>query len=127
MLTAKNYQAFCAELVAAVADLEKKYEVKIRTLGAKSDQAGIITMKVQVSPKVAGVVLDPSIESFKINAWRYGLKPENLNQEFKVGVTKYTVYGLKTSNHKFPILAKSLNDGKIYKFPQNTVKTALAA
>ena len=72
-----------------------------------------------------GNAVTKEAESFTMLASSYGLKPEDLHKEFKNGGDTYQIVGLKYRARKFPIQAKRLSDGTVYKFPADTVRFAL--
>ena len=72
-----------------------------------------------------GNAVTKEAESFTMLASSYGLKPEDLHKEFKNGGDTYQIVGLKYRARKFPIQAKRLSDGVVYKFPADTVRFAL--
>ena len=72
-----------------------------------------------------GNAVTKEAESFTMLASSYGLKPEDLHKEFKNGGETFQIVGLKYRARKFPIQAKRLSDGVVYKFPADTVRFAL--
>ena len=57
--------------------------------------------------------------------YSYGLKAENYNSEFVSNNDVFVVIGIKPRNRKYPIIAERKNDGKLFKFPAESVKIAL--
>lgn len=115
-----------AELDKLLEPFGKQFGISIRT-GSGSYTDKTFTLKVEMATvDVDGNVQTKEAESFKLNAFMYGLKPEHLNQTFKSwqGET-FEIIGLTPRSHKHPILAKNVDDGKTYKFSAEHVKTLL--
>ena len=72
-----------------------------------------------------GEVLDTAAEAFKRNATFFELKPEDLYKIFKCDGSQYKIVGMKPGNRKYPILAKSIDNNKTYKFSADTIKMLL--
>lgn len=73
-----------------------------------------------------GEVVMPEAQDFKRHAVLFGLKPEDLGCEFTAPSGKrFRIAGAKPRNRKYPILAKCVVTGKIYKFPEDVVVQAL--
>lgn len=68
-----------------------------------------------------GEVHDIDAETFKKDADLFGFKPEDLGASFSMQGDTFKITGLKPSRRKFPILAKRVSDGKVYKFPARMV------
>lgn len=85
-----------------------------------------ITFKVEVAAiGEDGEVQSREAENFKLYAYRYGLKPEDLGKTFQYGRREYTIVGCSPRSYRFPILVKR-EDGVTVKVPGDTVKFALA-
>ena len=69
-----------------------------------------------------GEVFDKYAEDFKTYAKLFDLEPEHLGKEFYANRDRYVITGLNMRAKKFPVLAKSLNSGKTYKFAADIVK-----
>ena len=65
------------------------------------------------------------INLFKNNAKLYGFEPEDMNRQFIYRGKAYTISGLNPKNRKYSIIAKSVVNGKAYKFPCEIVLKAL--
>ena len=75
------------------------------------------SIKVDVCDVVDGVAQTTEARDFAAHAHYWGLKPEHLGAEFEADLGKrFKLIGLKPRSPKFPLLAKSLADGKVYKF-----------
>lgn len=124
-ITKANFRQFSTDLEAALAELGEKYGVKITAGSAKANGTNM-EMKINCSE----IASDGSIETkeaadFKLYAGIFGLSVDDLNKEIIYGGKRYQITGAKPRSHKFPILAKNLGDGKIYKLPTEGVKKAL--
>jgi len=54
-------------------------------------------------------------------------KPEWLGENFCTGNGEFQLIGMKTRGRKFPFIAKSLSDGKTYKFTAESIKFGFKA
>jgi len=55
----------------------------------------------------------------------YGLSPSDKGKVFYMSGTPYELTGIKPANRKYPIIAKRVTDGRIFKFPVITISYAL--
>jgi hypothetical protein len=118
--------ALRADLDAAVRQVGERHGLKIQT-GRATFSAECATFKVEVATiGQSGTVQTKEASAFKQLAQAYGLKAEHLGASFDQGGKTYTITGLKTKAHAYPILAKG-QDGKTYKFPVEMVRRALNA
>jgi hypothetical protein len=74
-----------------------------------------------------GEVVTAEARDFERCAVLFGLKAEDLGREFSSRGKRFKICGAKPANRKYPILAKCLSTGKVYKFPEDQVVRALAA
>jgi hypothetical protein len=74
-----------------------------------------------------GEVVDEAAASFKRLAHRFGLKPTDLGREFAMKGKQFVVTGLMPRSHRYPILARSTRDGKVWKLSAADVLEALGA
>jgi hypothetical protein len=108
------------ELETALADVAARYGVKI-SLGNCTFSSGAATFKLNIATKTeSGDVMTPDAEMFKLSAYQFGLKPENLFAEFTYGGERYKLTGLKPRS-RFPIIAQRLSNGKSFKLPIESV------
>jgi len=63
--------------------------------------------------------------AFERDAFVFGFEPSDLGREFAINGSHYAIAGLKPRSPRFPIIARDVSTGKLYKFPANTVKFAL--
>ncbi len=74
-----------------------------------------------------GTILSRKAQAFIDEAWRYGLKKEDLGREFIDCGKSYRITGLNTKARKMPITAECVVGGNgNYKFPADRVKRLLA-
>ena len=111
------------ELEKILEPFGKKFGIDVKT-GSGSFSETSFTLKVEMATISAdGKVQNKEAEAFKTNAFVYGLKPEHLNTTFKTWTgEKFEIVGLATRSRKYPILAKNLDNGKVFKFPAEQVK-----
>ena len=84
------------------------------------------TFKVELGVKAPdGEVVTRERSAFLEMATLFGLTPEDLGRTFTTRGKSYKVMGLKPGSPKFPIIASG-PDGRTWKFPEETVKRALA-
>lgn len=50
------------------------------------------------------------------HCYNYGLTPESFGKKFTSNGNLFEICGCKPNNHKYPIIAKNLGNGKQYKF-----------
>ena len=111
--------------------VEKALRPVAEEFGLTLTMRGGSFMATNYSPKIefavqgeGGIVMGKEAESFKVNAFIYGLAPTDLGKSFTYGGQSYTITGL--GKGKSPILAKRVTNGKTYKFPPDVVKALLA-
>ena len=110
-------RAIAAEVPVALTDLCRKQGVAIRYDGGSIGQ-GTCILKFEFSEvDSTGRAQTVDVENFRICAHRFGLKPEDLGRKFTFRGHEYEVTGLRPAADKYPVLAKRLADGKVYKFP----------
>jgi hypothetical protein len=120
-----------AELELALAAVGEKHGIKIN-VGNASFTSSNVTFKVEAAIiGEGGVVINKEAAAFKALAVSYGLLPDDLGKTFTTyaygGGSKaptYEIIGAAPRSFKFPILGKRA-DGKIFKFPPNTVIVGL--
>ena len=114
-------------LDGALDDIQEGLQVKLGNARYERGTIYPITFKFEVSAtNDEGIVETPEASSFKRNAVRYGLSPDDLGKTFKTWRgEEYTITGLNTRRRKYPISAVDKN-GKSWKFPAEQVKDALS-
>lgn len=74
----------------------------------------------------AGIVETPERLAFIKYAFRYGLTPGNIDDNFVNNGTEYRITGLKTRRPKYPISGVRVSDGKPFKFTEFQVQRGLS-
>ncbi len=115
--------------------IEEELEDLGKTLGVKFDVGNCSfsydTCKFQLKMGIVnsdGAVATVEASDFKLRAFRYGLKPEDLGRTFVTSLgTAYEIIGAKPRSPKYPIIGKDPLTGKTYKFPAKVVSRGLIA
>jgi hypothetical protein len=91
------------------------------TVGRATYSLNNAVFKVEAADIVGGKFVTKEVEAFNMLATGYGLQKEDLGKKFMFQGTQYEVCGLKPST-EFPILAKRLHDGKVFKFQAGDIR-----
>lgn len=84
------------------------------------------TLKIEFATvSESGEVNTREASDFKALAKVYGLEPTDLGRTFTSGGVTYTITGLKSRSHRYPVLVKR-NDGRTFKFPADRVRFELS-
>ena len=104
-----------------------------RELGLQFNIGGISFSPTNANIKVTAAVIGESGQAqtkerqeFERWAKLYNMEPEWLDRTIKVYGETYTIKGFKPRCSKFPVLVMRA-DGKMFKFPIETVKVAMKA
>lgn len=120
--TAKSMRDFLANFLG---EFEKEFNVKV-SVGSISYGKHSCKIPLEVSEVGKdGTVHDKYAESYKRNAFAYGLDPAWLNTEFVTATGTYTITGLNTRARKFPVMATNKDTGDKYKFDTKSVLFAM--
>ncbi len=84
-----------------------------------------VRFKLECTPKVAGQVVDRHEQEFKALAGQYFLKGEDYGQTFTRGGRVFKICGLAPKASRYPILAKRMDTGGVFKFEAAVVARAL--
>ena len=119
----------CLILGAAISDalqtVANEFGVSIKRKGGSYSSTNL-TIKLEAAViGVNGVVLSKEVENFQRYCKSYNLEPTDLGETVYIDGIRYKISGLSPRSRKFPVLAKSLKNGKTYKFPERTVRKAL--
>ncbi len=60
---------------------------------------------------------------FESTAVLYGLKPEDLGRQFQHCGQTFEICGINARSRRFPIEARRLEDGKVYRFQPSAVRS----
>jgi hypothetical protein len=96
--------------------------IKFSTIEFTTKMRCVITNNVGGLPSVQ---LQAEQVVFNEYCHRYNLQLTDFGAKFNFGSDKYEICGIKRSSHKYPILVKNLNTGKLFKFQENIVRSAL--
>ena len=110
-------EKFRSEFKDAVSELEKKHGISI-SLGRISYDSSRFSTKMEViesQPDEDGNIVSGEQARFNANCKYLGLTPSHYGVEFMHGSTKFKLIGIKPRNRKYPIIAKSVKTGTIYK------------
>ena len=117
----------CEEALKAVADRHGLKLVR-KSCSYLGNECPVAFKLQTVVTDVSGEVVTSEAQDFKRCAVLFGLKPEDLGREFVSPQGKrFKICGAKPRNRKYPILAKCVTTGRVYKFPEDQVVRALAA
>ncbi|SDQ28665.1 hypothetical protein [Pseudovibrio sp. Tun.PSC04-5.I4] len=83
-----------------------------------------MVLRVKV-PVAEGQDEDLDKELFELLCSRYGLKKENYGEIFSDGEERFRIAGLDTRRPKYPISAKRISDGRLFKFSPEQVRVLL--
>lgn len=125
-LTRSNLRDMERDINEALKPIAEKYGV-VMNAGGGSFEPTNARLHLSIATKgKGGSVNTREAEDFKRNAFRYGLKPEDLGREFTEGGHTYKIVGCKPKSYQYPILC--VRDGsKTYKMPADRVARGLAA
>lgn len=121
-LTEAVYAVLRVELGAAAHEFG---ELTIKQAGGGRYDANSLTLKIEFREKAkhdSGVEMTREAEDFIRDAHFYGLKAEDLGRVVdSPRLGKIQIVGLKTRARKFPIIAKQVATGKMYKIGEDSV------
>lgn len=109
---------------AALAEVGRKHGVNFSYAGGRfSDTCA--TLKFEAADMTAsGEILSKSAQAWKRQCKTFGFEESDLGRTFRIGRSEYTIRGLTTRRHKFPIDA-TRKDGKAFKMTAKQVLVAL--
>jgi hypothetical protein len=122
---AVTLNALRVELNQALAGISEKYGITVEA-GRASYNGPNATFKVELSTvKDDGVVMTREATAFLQYAKLLGLQATDLGREFEVGGKRYKIRGYNPRKSRYPFLAESVIDGKIYGFGEDLIKAKL--
>ena len=106
----------------ALKEVEEEYGLTIR-VGNISYSLNEANVKVKVS-------VGTDTTQIARNEWdrgcrRFSLTPEMFGKEFYYMAGLYKIVGIKTRSRKYPVLAQSMRNGKVFKMSDYVVRNAL--
>lgn len=113
------FESFRADVIDALKDIATKYNVDIKTGGIKYGDISF-TMNLNVTEKVNGAE-DAGEASWSYYCRAYGFSREDYGKTFKDKGITYTICGIDDSARKYPILAKSHKNNKIFGFTSQII------
>jgi hypothetical protein len=115
------------DMTVAVQDVAKKHGVVIKfKSGTFSLTNATVKFTVDVIDAEKGVANSQERKDYQRLAAFHGLSPDWLDQAFTVSGAVYTVIGLRPRSYKFPVIVRRISNGKLFKFPISTVKSAFS-
>lgn len=114
-----------SEMSMLCSEIAKRHGLKILPRGGRLTDGGVI-LKFELAPIGAnGETMTQFVTAFKKLAPMYGLKAGDLNRKVVINGRQYTISGLRTSAHRYPVLAVEKTSGKTFKFPAQDIRKAL--
>jgi hypothetical protein len=125
-LNVPELQLLRKDIEAALASVAAKHNISLRTGKCKFSSANA-EMKLEIAVlDQSGVAETKELAALKLAASMTGVSDEVLFKEFKsFSGTTYVLCGYCPRKPKYPFLAKSKDDGKIYGLTRPTVLVGL--
>ncbi len=126
-ITDKNeLRALRLAINSALVEVGRSFQVKLEA-GSCSFTQHNATFKLEAAVIASnGQVFDQAADDFAQYCGLFGMAPTDLGRTISVHGTVYTITGLASKSHRFPVLATRA-DGKRFKLPQAAVVAALKA
>lgn len=126
--TRANVRTLMDEVQEALGPIAEKHGLVLDRKGKTfyNDRVPVMFQMLVRVEDADGKVLDSKAQEFKAAASLVGLKADDLGKTFIIRGTSYEVEGLNLRARKFPVLAKSMQNGKTYKFQADTVARSIA-
>lgn len=107
---------------AALQEVAERFGLTVQFKGGRYDPT-VGTYKPKIEFHAAG----SARKSFEEKAWQVGLKPDDFEKTFASRGEFFQIVGINTRAHRFPIIASKVGQpDRRFKFPEETVRTALA-
>lgn len=108
------------DIQSALDAVAKRYGVQIKVGNSRFSNTNCTT-KIDISTvNEGGTVMTKEATDFNRFAANFGIT-KKLGDTFDFRYDRYEITGLKPRSSKYPVLAKSLSNGKIFKFPANVI------
>lgn len=121
-------RALSARIEAALKPLGEELGVSLRVGKAKYSNASFGSIAVDVSAVGAdGTAETRDARVYRELAHLYELDPNALGSRVMVFGKEYEIVGLKPRSSLFPVLARLVSSGKLFKLPADAVKSALSS
>jgi hypothetical protein len=119
-----NLRLLRGDVQSALATIAKKYGIDLR-LGTGRFSSENVTFKLEGSVIRAEGVVTREAAEFRQYADLLGLEAGDLGKTFTQAGKRFEITGAKLSSSKYPILARNVLNGKVYKFRVADVREAL--
>lgn len=124
MITREKIRDMRKDIDAALKEVAEKHCVTIEA-GNASYSSKSFSLKLNITENASdGSTVSQGELDWEKSHWKFGLDKDLFGKTFKTNKGEYEIVGLKPRSYKYPVLGKSLKDGKTYKFPEATVKKA---
>jgi len=124
-ITATNIPLLRARVNEILKPLAEEYGLKIAAGNASYSDENVTFKLSLATVSEDGIVQTQSAVDLKRYAYRHGLGEDALGKTFSWLGKTLTITGYKPRSRKYPILVKCKEDGTTYKYPLQTVKSAL--
>jgi hypothetical protein len=105
----------------ALQSVAAQFGLTVKVKGGKYDPAAGTYV-----PKVEYAAHDTAEREWKRYADMFGLEADDFGKRFYLRGELYRIVGLNFSAKKYPVLAMRTVDGKVFKFPAQSIKQHLA-
>ena len=119
-----NLRLLRDDVESALNAVGKKYGIDLR-LGTGRFSSENVTFRLEGSVIRAEGVVTREAAEFRQYADLLGLEASDLGKTFTQGGRRFEITGAKLSSRKYPILARNVLNGKVYKFRVADVREAL--
>ncbi len=110
------------KLAAALKDLADNHGINIDVGNASFDKSSCTFKLVLSTRDESGLAQTPEVMEFKRSAELVGLKSDDLGRRFRSNGRIFEITGMSLNARRYPIMAKRVTDGKVYKFHQDSVR-----
>lgn len=108
------------DIQSALDAVAKRYGVQIKVGNSRFSNTNCTT-KIDISTvNEGGTVMTKEATDFNRFATSFGIT-KKLGDTFDFRYDRYEITGLKPRSSKYPVLAKSLSNGKTFKFPAHDI------
>lgn len=117
-------KSFVHDAEQALEAVAKQYGVRVAYKSASYAHSGLnstVRFDVTAPDPSTGQCLSREAQDFVTHCGRYGFEPSDLGRSFATRGVAYTITGLHTKRHKYPISAERNYDGKPFKFPAGAI------
>ena len=126
-----NLNQIRAEMTAALAEVEKKFGIKIGvgkiTYSENEFSAKMTTMVLNEDTSAAGSDVDPKwVSNFMRNYFSLGLSREDLGRKLTHQGRAYTIVGARSANARLPIIVRETATGQFKTFSVDLTRKSFA-